>query len=245
MAVELGGITLQHLTHVSVRERARIVHHAVPGMSGDLAQTLGRPSVKVVFHGIFYGENAADDLNQLRAAYLENEPVDFFTEAVGEGYFSQVLISKLEVSQRAGYLDQFNFVCEVVEYVEPSESAEANPLSSLDAELIGEAAASVDDVQNALDQASKLTDQIANFPSSFSEIQQRTGSVSDEAIRQIDELKGQLQSINSNALSDAERLAIKTAASVAEATDFLERVAVQERDRVRNAFSDMIAAIPF
>jgi len=165
MTVELGGITLEHLTQVSVEERARLVQYAVPGMGGDLAQMLGRASVVVLFQGIFYGENAVDDLNQLRGAYLEHKPVDFFTEAVGEGYFTQVLISKLMISQHAGLPDQFDFSCEVVEYVEPPEPVVVDPFGALDAGLLDEASAFIDDVQNALEQVSQLTDLIANIPS--------------------------------------------------------------------------------
>jgi hypothetical protein len=164
MPVELAGISLEHLTHVSVKERARIVRHPVPGMSGDLAQTLGRSAVEVQFHGIFYGETATDDLQQLRNAYLEHQPVDFFTEAVGEGYFSRVLISRLEVSQRANFPSQFDFVCQVMEYVEPPEPAIADPFGDLNTELLGEATAFIDDVQNALEQVSQLTDLMASFP---------------------------------------------------------------------------------
>lgn len=164
MPVELGGITLEHLTEVSVRERARIARHPVPGMSGDLAQTLGRGSVEVVFRGIFYGEKAEDDLAGLRSAYLQQRPVDFFTAAVGKGYFSQVLISKLDVSQRAGYLDQFDFSCEVLEYVEPPAPVAGDPFAGLNAELLDEATAFVDDVQNALAQVSELAHLVANVP---------------------------------------------------------------------------------
>jgi hypothetical protein len=164
MPVELGSVTLQHLTEVDVRERARVVRHAVPGFSGDLAQTFGRSSVEVRFRGIFYGPSAADDLNALRQAYLERQPVDFYTEAVGEGYFSQVLITRLDVSQRAGDLDQFNFACEVIEYVEPPEPAAVDPFSALDTDLLGEAVAFVDDMQAALAEVSQLVDLIANFP---------------------------------------------------------------------------------
>lgn len=103
MAVELGSITLTHLTRVEVSEQQRVVHHPVPGMSGDLAQVLGRPSVTVRLHGIYYGPTASEDLGSLRSAYLAAEPVDFFTEAVGEGYFAQVLITYLQVAQRAAY----------------------------------------------------------------------------------------------------------------------------------------------
>jgi hypothetical protein len=165
MAIELGGVTLEQLTHVAVRERARIVQHTVPGLDGDLAQALGRPSVEVSIRGIFYGASAADDLKQLRDAYLAREPVDFFAEAIGEGYFAQVLISRLEVQQRAAYLDQFDFACYVVEYVEPPEPVAADPLAALDSNLAGEAGAFVDDVQNAVAQVSQLTDLLANAPS--------------------------------------------------------------------------------
>jgi hypothetical protein len=158
VAVELGGIFLERLTHVTIGERARIVHHDVPGLSGEFAQTLGRFSVEVSLRGIFYGPGAVEDLNTLRTAYLEHVPVDFFTESVGEGYFTQVLISRLEISQRAGYLDQFDFACDVVEYVEPPEPVIVDPLAALDTGLLEDAAAFVDDVQNALEQVSQLAD---------------------------------------------------------------------------------------
>jgi hypothetical protein len=158
VAVELGGIVLERLTHVTIGERARIVHHDVPGLSGEFAQTLGRLAVEVSLQGIFYGPSAVDDLNTLRSAYLEHAPVDFFTESVGDGYFTQVLISRLEISQRAGYLDQFDFACDVVEYVEPPEPVVVDPLAALDASLLEDAASFVDDVQNTLEQVSQLAD---------------------------------------------------------------------------------------
>jgi hypothetical protein len=158
VAVELGGIVLERLTNVTIGERARIVHHDVPGLSGEFAQALGRLAVEVSLRGIFYGPSSIDDLNTLRSAYLEHAPVDFFTESVGEGYFTQVLISRLEISQRAGYLDQFDFACDVVEYVEPPEPVVVDPLAALDAGLLADAASFVDDVQNALEQVSQLAD---------------------------------------------------------------------------------------
>jgi hypothetical protein len=165
MSVELGSTTLEHLTHVEVHEATRFVRHAVPGMSGDLSQVLGRPSVAVRFQGIFYGATALDELGGLRTAHLAGSPVDFFTDAVGEGYFAQVLITRLQVAQRAGYPDQFDFACEVMEYVEPPAPAVSDPFGALDTGLLGEAAGFMDDVQNALDEVSGLVDLIANSPS--------------------------------------------------------------------------------
>ena len=172
-------MTLEHLTHVDVTEQVRIVRHAVPGMMGDLSQVLGRPSVEVTFRGIFYGPGAADDLAGLRQALATRAPVDFFTEAVGEGYFAQVLIAQLAVAQRAGYLDQFDYSCTVVEYVEPPAPVQANPLGALDAGLLDEAAAFMDDVQNAIDVVSKLTDLIGNVPD-FGSPTERLGGIIDE-----------------------------------------------------------------
>jgi hypothetical protein len=75
-----------------------------------------------------------------------------------------VLITRLEVSQRAGNLDQFDFNCEVIEYVEPPAPAAADPLAALDTDLLGEALDFVDDIQSALAEVSGLVDLIANFP---------------------------------------------------------------------------------
>src|SRR5215213_8679979 len=141
MAVELGTVVLDHLSEVSVKEQARIVHHNVPGMTGSLAQILGRPSVHITVRGMFFGAKAADDLGKLRQAYLKHEPVDFFAEAKGEGYFAQVLISGLEVRQRAGYLDEFDYICEVVEYVKPPSATQVNALAAVDTQLTAQAGA--------------------------------------------------------------------------------------------------------
>lgn len=165
MALELAGISLEKLTRVEVRERARFARHAVPGLSGDLIQDMGRPSVEVAFQGIFYGADAQDRLKELRDKYLAREPVDFICEVIGEGYFSQVVIDSLHVAQRAGYADQFDFACEVSEYVPPPPSAVVDPLGGLDADLLGEAAAFMDGVQDALAAVSDLANLLGSVPS--------------------------------------------------------------------------------
>ena len=84
---------------------------------------------------------------------------------VGEGYFTEVVITQLQVRQRAGYLDQFLYSCQLLEYVEPPEPAAIDPLSALDTDLLGEAVAFVDDVQNAIEQVSGLVDLLASAES--------------------------------------------------------------------------------
>lgn len=166
MGVELGSVTLEHLTRVDVCEAMRVVRHSAPGLSGDLSQVMGRRSVTVRLQGIFYGAEAASGLQALRTAHLAGEPLDFFSEAVGEGYFAQVLITRLQVAQRAGYADEFDFACEVVEYVEPPQplGSGLGLLDALDAPLLEEAAGFMDGVQNALAQVGGLVDLIAQAP---------------------------------------------------------------------------------
>jgi hypothetical protein len=162
---------LAHLTSIATREPARIARHPVPGMSGDLAQTLGRPSAEVELRGIFYGSSAPDDLERLRQAHLAGQPVDFLVQAVDDSdptqtiAFSQVLITGLHVAQRAGYPDQFDFTCRVVEYIEPPQPAAPDVFGALDQNLLAEASSFVDDAQNALAQVSQLADLLANVPS--------------------------------------------------------------------------------
>jgi hypothetical protein len=165
MPVELGGLTLTTLTKVRIDERAAFVRHSVPGMEGDLSQNVGRPSVEIELNGVFYGAEAADNLGQLRDLYLQREPVDFFAAATGEGYFAQVLISNLEVVERAGELDQFSYRCRLHEYVEPPEPVAAGGFPSLDTSLLDEAAGFIDDVQNAIEQVSQLVELLGNLPS--------------------------------------------------------------------------------
>jgi hypothetical protein len=178
MAVELGGISLEHLTQVHVHERTRIARHDVPGLNGSLSQVLGRPSVEVTFQGIFFGPQVADDLAALRQAYARQEPLDFFTEIVGEGYFAQVLVADIAFAQRAGYLDQFDYSCTVVEYVEPPKPAAADPFGGLDTGLLDEAAGFVDDVQNAIAAVSDLADLVASAPD-FGDPTERVGDLLD------------------------------------------------------------------
>lgn len=161
MALELAGIPLDKLLKVEVREKARFARHAVPGLSGELTQNLGRPSVAVAFQGIFLGADAADKLKQLREKYLAREPVDFLCEAVGEGYFTQVVIEGLQVVQRAGLVDQFDYACEVAEYVPPPPPAVSNPLADIDTRIRDEATGMMDGIQNAIGQAADLANLLA------------------------------------------------------------------------------------
>ena len=62
---------------------------------------MGRPSVKIMIEGIFYGESGMDDMERLREFYKAREPMDFLADLTGEAYFAQVLLEEFAVRQEA------------------------------------------------------------------------------------------------------------------------------------------------
>ena len=126
MPIELAKIQLNRVHQIDTLERAALVHHAVPGLEGSLTQNLGRDSVRLRIEGIFYGIQANQDLETLRKAYKQREPVDFLTDIVGQAYFSQVLLEQFEVFQSAQFPEQFSYRLTIAEYVPPKKSAAAN-----------------------------------------------------------------------------------------------------------------------
>lgn len=174
MAIELGDIRLGRVHRVATVEQAGLVHHRLPGLTGNVVQDLGRDSVRLVIEGIFYGPTAGDDLESLRQIHQAREPVDFLAELVGESYFAEVVLERLEVWQSASEPDQFSFALTVAEYVEPPEP-EAPGLPEVDASILDEAQSfmdlatlpdmlqlgSIPDVTNPLEPLSGALDQVS------------------------------------------------------------------------------------
>src|SRR4051812_37359272 len=132
MAVELGTVSLDHLTEIVVKEDAKVVMHAVPGLAGHLVQHLGRSSVRLSLRGAFIGANAAEHLATLRAAYVAGDPLDLLADAVGEGYVAQVVLDGLEVVQHASEPDGYDYRIRLVEYVQLPMPASLGPLAEID-----------------------------------------------------------------------------------------------------------------
>ncbi|MGZ4434046.1 MAG: hypothetical protein ACXVW7_10530 [Trebonia sp.] len=165
MSVQLGSISLEHLTDVEVQERARLARHAVPALGGDLIQQLGRSSVDLMLAGSFFGTDAATQLADLRAVFRDASPVDLAAEAAGDGYVTRVVVTGLEVRQHPRDIERFDYRVALCEYVEPPPQPTVGPLSGIDGDLAQEAAGYLDDVQNGLAQVSQLVSltQIAGF----------------------------------------------------------------------------------
>jgi hypothetical protein len=217
VTVELGGVAVANLTDVSVRERTRLVRHAVPGLAGDIVQTLGRPSAEIGFAGICYGPDAPAQLARLRKAHLDAEPVDFVAEAVGDGFVTRVIIEALEVSQQAGDLDEFGFRCVVLEYVEPPAPPGDNPFAAIDDAIGTNALSYVDDIQNALDQVDGLTGLLAAAPD-FGDPTARLHDALDEFTAAVGDGPALLGSVRDNVTGTAGSVPGSDAVTAATAT---------------------------
>jgi hypothetical protein len=160
MAVELAGIPLDKLTHVEVCEQARFARLRVPGSEGDRFQDLGRHGARVVLRGLFYGPGSEERLKELRARHLDRRPVDFLCEAAGGGYFSQVVVESLHVTQHAGYPGQFEYVCRVAECAPRPETPAASPLAKVESGIRAEAVASLDAIQESVQESFVLAKEV-------------------------------------------------------------------------------------
>lgn len=165
MAVQLGSVSLEHLTDVDVRDRARLARLPVPAMAGDVVQQLGRSSVDLVLAGSFIGPGAAEQLAALREVFRGASSVDLLAEAAGDGYVATVVVAGLDVRQGAGDVERFDYRVSLVEYVKPPAAATLGLLNALDTGLAEEAAGYLDDVQNGLAEVSRLVSltQLAGF----------------------------------------------------------------------------------
>lgn len=121
MPIEVAGISLHRVHAVRTREEADFVRHRIPGLDGDIVQDMGRKSVRLRISGMFFGEEALEDLASLRELYQKREPVDFLAELVDQAYFAQVILERLEVQQVAGAPESIAYELDVAEYVEPPE----------------------------------------------------------------------------------------------------------------------------
>jgi len=119
MPIELAGITLNRIHRITTLERADLPGHRIPGLAGTVFQDTGRHSARLLVEGIYYGDNAAENLQKLRDLYKKRAEAEFLAEIVGQAYFSQVVIEQMEVEQSAAYPQQFGFRLMLAEYVPP------------------------------------------------------------------------------------------------------------------------------
>jgi hypothetical protein len=118
----IGRWEVPRVEGISSRESRRLAVIAVPGLSGDLHQDLGRDALEVELFGSLSGDQARDDfLKELRGQFLAGEPVDFVADIVNEAELEQVLIAAFVLEEGAERPDEFRYRLVLREYTEPPE----------------------------------------------------------------------------------------------------------------------------
>jgi hypothetical protein len=121
------------IERIRSREARRIGVMPVPGLSGDLAQDLGKGALVVEIEGSLSGDEARDAfLEELRDKFYAAEPVDFVADIVHQADLEQVLIESFEVAEDASHPDTFFYRLALREYTEPPEPPGLAPDFGLD-----------------------------------------------------------------------------------------------------------------
>ena len=146
MPIELASIVLQKIHRINTLEQVGYVRHRVPGLDGELAQELGRQSVRLQIEGMFYGADAESELAKLRKIYRQKQAVEFLADILGNAYFAEVLIDRLEVRQRADEPSQYSYSLVITEYIKPPEAVLLE-VPSVDTGILAEAKSFMDAVR--------------------------------------------------------------------------------------------------
>jgi hypothetical protein len=118
----IGSWAVPSIERISSSEERRLAVLAVPGLSGDLHQDLGRGALVVEIQGSLSTDEARDGfLKDLREKFLAGEPVDFTADIVKESELERVLIEALDLEEKAGDPDAFRYRIVLREYTEPPE----------------------------------------------------------------------------------------------------------------------------
>lgn len=146
MPIELAGIVLQKIHRIHSLEKVGYVRHRVPGLDGELAQDLGRQSVRLQIEGMFYGAEAQAELAQLRKVYQQKQAVEFLADIIGNAYFAEVLIDRLEIRQQADEPNQYSYTMVITEYIKPPQAVLLE-VPTVDTGILNEAKSFMDAVR--------------------------------------------------------------------------------------------------
>jgi DNA circularisation protein N-terminus len=169
----LGDVELRTVQNIATVERRALVEHRVPGMAGSAFQDLGRPSTSITLDGILFGEASRAGLESLRAKFQAAEPVSFTADIATATEIVDVLIEDLRVVEVAGRPDTFLY--QILLRESPPPPPPADPLSALNADILG-------DAQDLFDQATGLADvlnTLGNVPSFGDPTEQLSGLLNE------------------------------------------------------------------
>src|SRR5262249_10436291 len=103
----LDDVELQHVQKVEAEDEHVLAQHGVPALEGDFLQDLGRRVTRLTLIGVMSGDEAGEQLKNLRLKFRNAEPVTFVSDIATATTVDQVLIERVwggETGRQAGAL---------------------------------------------------------------------------------------------------------------------------------------------
>jgi hypothetical protein len=122
-----GPVQIRQISDIVTSDRRILVEHQVPGLEGNLFQNLGRAPVKISFRGNFQGEGSKEELARIRQKFKDGNPCSFNSDVTGISDVTMVLIEELQIFERSGEPNRFEYSIVLREYREPPPEPSVPP----------------------------------------------------------------------------------------------------------------------
>lgn len=110
---------IRYVYNISTSERRRIIEHKIPGSDGSILQDMGKEPLRISFEGVFLGEKAKENLQDLWSRFKQGKPLNFSSDITGIADVTKVLIEDLRIDEISGYPNRYSYQIVLREYREP------------------------------------------------------------------------------------------------------------------------------
>ncbi len=163
----LDDLELPQVQEISLLERRVLAEHKPPGKDGSVLQNLGRRPARLSLWGVAAGTEALAFVEALEQKFRAGKPVSFIADIVADAGLEQLVIDDLRWQELAGKPERYAYVCTLREYIEPVEPEDP---SLLDADILGDAAALMDNLVNGLEALTTFATGLERFVAALSAI---------------------------------------------------------------------------
>ena len=110
---------IRNVYNISMGERRMIIEHKIPGSDDSILQDMGKEPLRISFEGIFLGEKAKENLQDLWSRFRQGKPLNFSSDITGIADVTKVLIEDLRIDDIAGNPNSYHYSIVLSEYREP------------------------------------------------------------------------------------------------------------------------------
>jgi hypothetical protein len=129
-----GPVQIRQISDIVTSDKRTLVEHQIPGLEGNLFQNLGRAPVKISLRGNFQGEGSKEELTRIRQKFKDGNPCSFNSDVTGISDVTRVLIEELQIYERSGEPNRFEYAIVLREFREPPPEPAVPPSQDAAAE---------------------------------------------------------------------------------------------------------------